>query len=161
MTPVMKVRELIPTYAKIEAGDIRPERSGRVRIRSAADVAQLMRPIFGQQIDESVWAVYLNASNALVSVYRISEGSTSESGLYPAKVFRGAILSNASAVIVVHNHPSNECHPSACDRTGTEELIKGGEYLRIPVLDHVIVGETTQYSFAEAGLIDEYRRSAK
>ncbi len=161
MTPVMKVRELIPTYAKITAGDIRPDQAGRVHIRSVADVVGLMRPIFGPQIDEAVWAVYLNASNYLVAVYKISEGGLSESGLYPAKIFRGAILSNAAAVIVVHNHPSNVCHPSACDRKGTEDLLRCGEYLRIPVVDHVIVGETTHFSFAEDGLIEAYRRSVK
>jgi len=162
MTPVMKVRELVPSYAKIEVGDPRPDQTGQVRLTSSADVATLIRPVIGENaIDESCWAIYVNGANRLLAIYRISEGGPTEAGVYPAKVFRGAVLVNAAAVILVHNHPSGETFASAPDRAVTEELVRAGEYMRIPVVDHVILGAAAHYSFADRGLIEEYKRRVK
>jgi len=158
MTPVMKVRELVPGYAKIEAGDPRPTGQGKVRITCSREIATLMVPVIGDAIDESCWAIYVNGDNRLLAIYRISEGGPTDAGVYPAKVFRGAVLVNAAAVILVHNHPSGEINPSAADRGVTEELVRAGDYIRIPCVDHIILGNQAHWSFADHGLIEEYRR---
>ena len=158
MTPVFKVRELVPGYAKTEAGDPRPTAEGQIRILSSSMTATVLRPIIGEAIDESCWAIYVNGGNRLLAIYRISEGGPTEAGVYPAKVFRGAVLVNTAAVILAHNHPSGETNPSAGDRAVTEELVRAGDYMRIPVIDHVIIGHDSHWSFADHGLIEEYRK---
>ena len=157
MTPVFKVRELVPSYAQTAVGDPRPTAEGQVRILSSSMLATLLRPIIGEAIDESCWAVYVNGGNRLLAIYRISEGGPTEAGVYPAKVFRGAVLVNAAAVMLAHNHPSGETMPSGADRAVTEELVRAGEYMRIPVMDHVIISHDSHFSFADHGLIAEYR----
>jgi DNA repair protein RadC len=73
-------------------------------------------------------------------------------------VFKAAILANAAAVILVHNHPSGNSRPSATDRKLTEELMKAADIMTIPLLDHVLIGLRDRFSFADHGLIEEYRR---
>jgi DNA repair protein RadC len=149
----MKVRELVPTYKFTESA---PHND---KITSSRDAETVLRPLFREMIDESVWALYLNGGNDLIGVYQISEGSVSESAVSPAKVIRGAVLVNASAVIIAHNHPSGHSTPSAGDRVVTEELTKACDIMRLPLMDHIIIGAMSgYYSFADQGLIAEYRR---
>jgi DNA repair protein RadC len=149
----MKVRELVPTYKFTESA---PHSD---RITSSRDAEMVLRPLFRDMIDESVWALYLNGGNDLIGVYQISEGSVSESAVSPAKVIRGAVLVNASVVILAHNHPSGHSTPSAADRVVTEDLAKACDLMRLPLMDHLIIGARDgYYSFADAGLIEEYRR---
>src|SRR5215510_9626947 len=70
---------------------------------------------------------------------------------YPTKP---AILSNASSVILSHNHPSGDPHPSQEDRALTVRLVQAGKLLGVEVLDHIIVGDGLYYSFADEGLLD-------
>lgn len=152
----MKVRELVPTYkfaASAPHGD---------RITSSRDADTILRPLFGEMIDESVWAIYVDGAQHVLAVYRISEGSTAEAAVSPAKVIRGAVLVNAAAIIVAHNHPSGSATPSAADRALTEELVKLCDMMHLPLLDHVIIANGSgTFSFCDHGLIDEYRRQAK
>src|SRR5215471_3715346 len=69
-------------------------------------------------------------------------------------VFKPAILSNASSVILSHNHPSGDPHPSQEDRALTVRLRQAGKLLGVEVLDHIIVGDGRYYSFADEGLLD-------
>jgi DNA repair protein RadC len=73
--------------------------------------------------------------------------------VHPREVFRAAIIANASAVILVHNHPSGAPTPSADDQAVTEQLTAAGRLLDIPVHDHVVMGAHRYVSFAEAGWI--------
>jgi DNA repair protein RadC len=68
------------------------------------------------------------------------------------EVFKSAILANSAAIIVAHNHPSDDATPSSEDIKLTESLVKAGELLDIPVLDHIILGEGS-YSFKNDGRI--------
>ena len=75
-------------------------------------------------------------------------------------MFRDAIISNASTIILAHNHPSGDPSPSKPDRELTRELTAAGAALHIPVLDHIIIGTVSDqspipyYSFREHGLIN-------
>lgn len=73
--------------------------------------------------------------------------------VHPREVFKAAILANAAALILVHNHPSGDPEPSAEDRAITERLKQAGELLGIRVLDHVVIGDDKFRSFAEEGLL--------
>jgi hypothetical protein len=81
----------------------------------------------------------------------VTRGILNASLVHPREVFVAAILAQAAAVILVHNHPSGDPTPSADDRLVTEQLVAAGRLLDIPVHDHVIVGRGRYESFAELG----------
>lgn len=90
----------------------------------------------------------------------ISKGTLNRTMVHPRDVFRDAIISNASAIILAHNHPSGDPSPSKPDRELTRELVEAGISLHIPVIDHIIIGTQSTssalpyYSFREHGLIN-------
>ncbi len=71
--------------------------------------------------------------------------------MHPREVFRPALREAAAAVILVHNHPSGDPTPSREDREVTARLVRAGELLGIPVLDHVVVAEHGFASLREQG----------
>jgi DNA repair protein RadC len=71
----------------------------------------------------------------------------------PRTVFRGAVVANAAAIVLVHNHPSGEAQPSEADIKVTRDLVRAGQLLKIEVLDHVIVGNPSFCSLRELGRV--------
>lgn len=102
---------------------------------------------------ERVRVLYLNAKNILVRDHLLSEGSVDEAAVYVREVIRGAVDAHATAMILVHNHPSGDPQPSRQDIQLTREIIEAARPLRITVHDHVIVGSRGHYSMREKGLI--------
>lgn len=98
-------------------------------------------------------ALYMNARNQVIAVDTISIGTLSASLVHPREVFKGALLFNAAAVVVAHNHPSGDSTPSAEDKSTTSRLVRAGELLGVPLLDHLVVVQESHFSFKEAGLI--------
>jgi DNA repair protein RadC len=80
-----------------------------------------------------------------------SQGTLTASLVHPREVFRPALREAAAAVILVHNHPSGDPTPSREDREVTERLVRVGEILGVPVLDHVVVAERGYVSLREDG----------
>lgn len=89
---------------------------------------------------ESLQLLLLNVRNKLIRVEEISDGLVDTLLVHPREVFRAAIMANAAAVILLHNHPSGDPTPSAADIKATRDLIRAGQLLKIEVLDHVIIG---------------------
>ncbi|HEX4737467.1 MAG TPA: DNA repair protein RadC [Allosphingosinicella sp.] len=102
---------------------------------------------------ERVRVLYLNAKNILVRDHLLSEGSVDEAAVYVREVIRGAVDAHATAMILVHNHPSGDPQPSRQDIQLTREIIEAARPLRITVHDHVIIGSRGHYSMREKGLI--------
>lgn len=92
---------------------------------------------------EQFQAVLLNTRRKLIKVDMISTGLLDSLLVHPREVFRGAIAANASALVLVHNHPSGDPTPSEADIRATRDLIRAGQLLKIEVLDHVILGRRT------------------
>ena len=90
-----------------------------------------------------------NTKNAVVGAFEVSKGSLNSSIVHPREVFKRAILSNANAILVAHNHPSGDLNPSSEDINMTKRLESAGDIIGIKVLDHLIVGENNFYSFKE------------
>jgi len=101
---------------------------------------------------ESFYALHLDVSHRVVGFEEVSKGAVGSVEVNPRELFKGAILSNASSVIVSHNHPSGNPEPSSSDITLTKRLIDAGRLIGIPVLDHVIVGGESCKSLH--GLVD-------
>lgn len=122
---------------------LRPERPsthrrGR-RVDSARDVYAVCRDLEGAD-RERLHVLHLDARNRLLAREEVAVGCLSEARTTGREVFKGAVLSNAAGVVLVHNHPSGDPEPSPRDRELTARLVEVGRWLGIPVLDHVVIG---------------------
>lgn len=102
---------------------------------------------------ECVAVALLDVKNRLVGVHAVHVGSTSQSLMNPADVFKAAILTNANAIVLVHNHPSGDPNPSPEDIQSTRRLREAGLIIGIAVHDHVVVGVDGYVSLREQGII--------
>jgi len=100
--------------------------------------------------------MYLDSQNHVVAIEDLFEGTLNASAIYPREVIQGAVKHDAAALIFVHNHPAGNPQPSDNDRQITQELVFAGSIMQIRVLDHIVIGDNRYFSFADAGLIEEY-----
>lgn len=132
-------------------------REGRKRlevaISSPAMAYQFLRPKARCLDREYFWRIDLDARNQIISYEVVSIGTLTASLVHPREVFVGALLNKAAGIIVAHNHPTGETEPSKEDRETTRRLVAAGELLGVPVLDHLVIGDGTYFSFKERGLI--------
>ena len=125
----------------------------RQTITSSSDAFELMQPIVGDLAYEEFWVITLNRSNKVKRTLCISEGGVEGTVADPKKIFKMALEDNASGVILCHNHPSGALRPSENDVKITRKCKEAGAFLELPVLDHLIVGHETYFSFADEGLL--------
>lgn len=111
----------------------------RATINNASDAVSVARKLLEGSDRERVVAVMLDVRNQVIGATEVSVGTVSASLVHPREAFKAAILLNASALILAHNHPSGELSPSAHDEALTTRLVECGKLLGIEVLDHVIV----------------------
>ena len=95
----------------------------------------------------------LDTRNRLIEARELFRGTLSQTVVYPREVVKAALLTNAAAVILAHNHPSGCAEPSTADRMLTDALKRALGTVDVPVLDHLIIAGQKTYSFAEHGLI--------
>lgn len=120
------------------------ELHGELPVMDAPEkVADLLRDEVRDHEVEHFHALLLNTRRRLIRREVLSKGTLDSTVVHPREVFRCAIAANASAVVLVHNHPSGDPLPSEADIRITRDLIRAGQLLRIDVLDHVILGRRT------------------
>lgn len=107
-------------------------------------------PAFNPEV-ECLVALLLNTRRRVKGHAFISTGTLDTILVHPREVFRAAIVASASAIVVMHNHPSGESTPSEADIKVTRDLIRAGQLLKMEVLDHVIIGANRQTSLRELG----------
>ena len=138
---------------------------GNELIQSADDAIFLMQKELRNCDRETFCALHLNAKGKPLSMSVVSIGELNSTLVHPREVFKASILSNASAVIFMHNHPSGELTPSEEDKKATKRLEMAGQILGIPVVDHIIVGENKEnyYSFHANDILnpDEEKQKRK
>lgn len=132
---------------------LKAEVAGQPVLGSWQALMDYLRVDMGALPIERVRILYLNAKNMLVRDHVLSEGSVDEAAVYVREVIRAAVDCHATAMILVHNHPSGDPQPSRQDIQLTREIIDAARPLRIQVHDHVIVGSGGHYSMREKGLI--------
>jgi DNA repair protein RadC len=98
--------------------------------------------------------LFLSRKNELITDQDLFLGSLTGSAVYPREIIALALERRASALVFVHNHPSGDPSPSEEDRKLTRDLVWSSRLLMIQVLDHLIIGNNTYYSFADEGLIN-------
>jgi DNA repair protein RadC len=123
-------------------------------LRGPADVFRHFHPTLRDAAHERFLVVLLDGRHRLLRHELVSQGTLTASLVHPREVFRPALRESAAALVLVHNHPSGDPAPSAEDREVTARLVRAGELLGVPVIDHVVVAERGYASLRETGLGD-------
>jgi DNA repair protein RadC len=100
---------------------------------------------------EQFVVILLNARRRPIGHSIVTRGILDSTQMHPRETFRAAIVSNAHAIIMAHNHPSGETTPSEADIRGTRDMIRAGTMLKIEVLDHIIMADSKHTSLRELG----------
>ena len=123
------------------------------QISCTSELLNYCKTYMGGLKDEKFCVIYLDAQNKITEIEAIEEGIVNQAVVYPRKVLENALKQKASAIILVHNHPSGHVQPSDADIRLTKTIQETAKVLDILVHDHVIIGENRFFSFREEGLI--------
>ncbi len=127
-------------------------------IESSAAVAAHLRPRFLNARHEVVYAVLLDGENRHIDTRLIAEGTPTEATVYVRRVLEEALKSSAAAIVMVHNHPSGDPAPTPGDDALTQDLARGAAIVGLLLLDHIIVGDTAHYSYADRERLEAMRK---
>lgn len=119
------------------------------QIVSSEDVFHILHPVLGDLKHEEVWVLLLNKANKVLKKLQVSKGGVSGTVVDIRMIMKEAIESLASAIILCHNHPSGNTNPSGEDSTITRRLKEAGEVMDIRLLDHIIIGDNSYYSYRD------------
>ena len=122
----------------------------RHRIRMPADVLPIVDR-FASRNQECFIALSLNGAHEVIASRIVTVGLVNRTVVHPREVFADSITDRAAAIMLAHNHPSGSLEPSTEDQEVTTRMVRAGELIGIPVLDHVIFSESGYYSFLEHG----------
>jgi len=131
------------------------ENQGRVRDRvtCSADVHRRFQLRMRDLGREEFRVLYLTGRNDIIDDKILFEGSLRESVVSPREIILHAVQRSAASVILMHNHPSGNPDPSQEDREVTAKIVRACRYVDISVLDHIIIGRDSYFSFADHGLM--------
>lgn len=121
------------------------------KIQSAEDAYQYIKADLQDQVHEQFWVLLLRRNNEVIKKELISKGGVSGTLVDPKIIFKKALDALASAIILIHNHPSGNINPSAADLRLTRKVQQAGELLEISILDHIIFTNHSYFSFADEG----------
>ena len=122
-------------------------------VYSPGDVAELVRAEIMDFLKEHFYVVSIDVRNKIIDIDRASEGTISSSLVHPRETYLCAIKRRAAQIIVAHNHPSGDKQPSEDDIKITRRLVDAGRIIGIELIDHIIVTQTSYYSFKENGTL--------
>lgn len=126
----------------------------QAQIVKPEDVIEWFEYEFGNMNQECFVALYLDVRGKLISHRILFKGTLTESTVHPREVFKEAFLQNANAVLIAHNHPSGECNPSVSDLEITNQMVQVAKTMGVLLIDHIIVGANSYYSFKEHRYLD-------
>lgn len=123
---------------------------GNSTVRTAAGALPFLEAYRFADVEHFV-VLTLSAAHKVINVHDVSKGILNKTVIHPREVFRQAIMDNAAAVILAHNHPSGNTEPSSEDDGITKRLAQAGELLGITVLDHLILTQDQYMSYVDKG----------
>lgn len=147
-TNTMRLRELTVRYSVKKAGDGDSIAVGR-SLCTPKDAATLLQELLQDEPSEVFGMLCLTTKHRVIAYHEVSRGTLDSTLVHPREVFKAAVVANASAIVVAHNHPSGDPTPTPDDIAVTRRLVATGDLLGIAVLDHIVVGEGCYYSFKE------------
>ena len=122
-------------------------------IKQSKDVDSLLGPILRDLSREVFKILLLTSRNKLILEKTIFEGSLTESLVNPREIIKVAVNEAAASIVFVHNHPSGNPNPSFADKQLTKQLIDACNLVKIKVIDHIIIGKESYFSFADKGMM--------
>jgi len=123
-------------------------------LNSPATAAQVLRTYLDDPDREHFVVLLLNTRHRVIGIHTAHIGSLNQCPIVHREVFKAAVLANAAAIIVGHNHPTGDPTPSRDDQRITKDLQAAGQLMGIEVLDHIVLGaDPDHYSFKEHGLL--------
>lgn len=140
---------------RVRVGLVREPDAGKfpdMVIGQSADIFKLMRTYSAEPV-EIISAVLLDTKYRVLGIHEAARGSVSRAVVEPKSILQAAVIANASAVVLVHNHPSGSPEPSPDDEVLTEDMQRACDLLGFKLLDHVVVGTDSYVSFADRGLM--------
>ena len=131
---------------------------GNVRLSNSQEAQALIKNLIltkGQPDREQFVVALLSAKNEMIGLNIVSVEGLSSAPVHPREVLKPAILANAAAMVLAHNHPSNDLDPSLDDINVTRKIIRAAEIVGIQVHEHLIISmeDNSYYSFADHGII--------
>ena len=123
------------------------------KIISPKEVYKIVSEYLNGVDREHLVLLTLDTKNCINSITTVSIGSLNTSIVHPREVFKTAIISNASSIILAHNHPSGDPTPSKEDINITDRIKESGKILGIDLLDHLIIGDDSYISLKEKGIL--------
>jgi DNA repair protein RadC len=118
------------------------------------DAYSLIKPYLSDLIREEFWVFHLNRASTVVLAEKLSIGGVSGTTVDLRLLFKSALERLTSSIILAHNHPSDQMRPSWSDIELTKQVVDAGRIFDIDVVDHLIIGSTTFYSFADDGKLN-------
>lgn len=151
-TRTVRLKSIRPVFTRMVVREEAPAYLETARYSSASQVYELFKDL-RQESKEHFMALHLDGKNRILCYEVVSVGSLNQSVVHPREVFKSALVSSAAALILIHNHPSGDPSPSQEDLKITQRLKDCGELLGIKILDHLVVGDGSYYSFADQGAL--------
>ena len=130
--------------------------SERPQINSSIDVYKVLQENWNYEVIEFIEEfkiILLNRANRVLGIVPISVGGTAGTIADPKVIFVSALKCNAASIILAHNHPSSNLKPSNADIDLTKKLKSAGQFLDLPILEHIILTKEGYLSFADEGLM--------
>jgi DNA repair protein RadC len=140
------IKDLCALYLKQQAME-------KPQITCTSELLNYCKTALGGLKDEQFRVIYLNAQNRIIDDETLQEGIVNQAVVYPRKVLENALKRKASAIILLHNHPSGHIRPSDADIRLTRTIQETAKALDILVHDHIIIGENRFFSFREEGIM--------
>jgi len=137
---------------------LRDRAMGKIFFSSSQAIFDYLFHSMRDQKREIFKVLFLNRKNELILDQDVFFGSLTGSAIYPREIITLSLEHKSAAMVFVHNHPSGDPAPSGEDQTLTRDLVWASNLMMIQVLDHIIIGNNTYYSFADEGLIKRYTK---
>ena len=148
----------IPRYRLVLVRDGSLATEWNKQVRQPGDVAAFMAPLAADLDREHFWVLLLDGKNRAIGLNLVSIGSLTAALIHPREVLKPAIVGNAAAIVLIHNHPSGDPAPSAEDAALTRRLCEGADLIGVRILDHIVLGEAGSFrSLADDGVLGERR----
>ena len=144
---------LIKLVREISAASLAERIQKKPFLSSPRAVADFAIARIGGLPHEAFMVIFLNVQNEVLGSDVVNEGTVDQVAVYPRRILEGALSRHAAGIILAHNHPSGYTEPSDEDKRLTETLRATARALDIRVLDHLVVGRSGYFSFAERGLL--------
>jgi len=132
---------------------LRQQAMEKPQITCTSELLNYCKTVLGGLKDEQFRVIYLDTQNRIIDDEPIQEGIVNQAVVYPRKVLENALKRKASAIILLHNHPSGHIRPSDADIRLTRTIQETARVLDILVHDHIIIGENRFFSFREEGIM--------